>query len=97
MLEVGEFEVHPKGLDVNDVVPVGPDDAKLDFTVVALLEDDENGTPYAVLMYESAEDDEQTFIVTDVDGKMLEDEALAQDILDDYLALVDEQDENGKV
>jgi hypothetical protein len=74
-----------KRLDVNDTLFVKtPSGEELPFVVMALLEDEEEGSGYAVLLYEP-EDGEESFIVTDPYGKLLEDDALAQDVLDDYL------------
>ncbi len=99
MLEVGE-SVDTGGenrLDVNDVVSVeAPDGAELEFRVVAMLEDKEDGTSYAVLVNES-EEGEQSFIVSDPYGNLLDDEELAQDVLDDYLQFDEEIPENGEL
>lgn len=77
------------------------DGAELPFEVVGVLEDAEDGTSYAVLMHEGEESgdeedgDGQEFIVTDLDGNLLEDDALAQDILDDFLAFAEEAGDDG--
>ena len=61
------------------------DGKKYEFEVVGLVEDDENNG-FAVAYCEQAEE----FVVTDADGKLLEDEELAQEILDDFLVLAEE-------
>lgn len=83
-------------LELRETLFVKTKDGKeLPFEVVGVLEDPDSNTSYAVLMYEgegdgSEEDDSQEFIVTDLDGNLLEDDALAQDILDDFLAFAEE-------
>ncbi|MBV9333959.1 MAG: hypothetical protein JO146_08110 [Candidatus Eremiobacteraeota bacterium] len=62
----------------------------LAFEVVGILQDAEEGASYAVLHHEEEGDDE--FIVTDLDGNLLEDDTLAQQILDDFLAFADEDE-----
>ncbi len=87
-----------KRLDVKDrLVVKGADGEDLEFCVMALLEDEEDGAAYAVLLHEPEnEDEEETFIVTDPYGTLLEDDALAQEVLDDYLAAVDESSEDAQ-
>ncbi|MGH7737875.1 MAG: hypothetical protein ACREMP_08455 [Candidatus Tyrphobacter sp.] len=86
-------------LDVGDLVPLRtPDGWEMEFTVVALLEEEDGGASYAVLAHEpddDANDDEgdETFVVADEFGNLLEDNALAQEVLDDYLAQTDEEEE----
>ncbi|HUY41871.1 MAG TPA: hypothetical protein VMV82_09925 [Candidatus Dormibacteraeota bacterium] len=82
-----------KRLDVNDTLVVKtPSGGELPFVVMALLEDEEEGSGYAVLLHEP-EDGEESFIVTDPYGKLLEDDALAQDVLDDYLDFAGESED----
>ena len=69
------------------------DGESLPFEVVGLLEDPDNGASYAVLRRESEADEE--FIVTDDSGNLLRDERLAQEILDDFLAFAESDDERG--
>jgi len=57
----------------------------LQFEVVGLVEDEE-GHAFAVCYNEDADE----FVVTDAKGKLLEDTALAQEILDDFFVLADE-------
>ncbi len=52
---------------------------------MGLVEDDENNA-YAVAYSEGADE----FVVTDDMGKLLEDDALAQEILDDFFVLAEE-------
>jgi hypothetical protein len=61
------------------------DKQKFEFEVVGLVEDDEqNG--FAVAYSEQADE----FVVTDENGKLLEDDSLAQEILDDFFVLAEE-------
>jgi uncharacterized protein YrzB (UPF0473 family) len=89
--------VSEKQLDVNDTLFVkSPDGEELEFSVVALLEDEDDGSSYAVLVHEPGDDEEEeSFIVTDPYGNLLENDALAQEVLDDYLLFTDENSENG--
>lgn len=85
-----------KPLDLKDTLFVKtPDGREVSFTVVALLEDEQNGSSYAVLLNEP-EDGEESFIVTDPYGNLLEDDALAQQVLDDYLLFAEESSEDGE-
>lgn len=61
------------------------DGQQFDFEVVGLVEDDENNG-FAVAYSEAADE----FVVTDANGKLLEDDALAQEILDDFFVLAEE-------
>jgi len=73
-------------LELRDVVVLPSDDEKeLDFEVVGLVEDDEKHG-YAVCYSETSD----TFVVTDQRGSLLEDQGLAQEILDDFLTLAEE-------
>ena len=72
------------------------DGGELPFEVVGILEDPDDGTSYAVLMHEPQETDaESEFIVTDLQGNLLEDETLAQEILDEFLVFAEEAGEEG--
>ena len=62
------------------------DGEQIEFEVVGLVEDDENVT-YAVCYSEKADE----FVVTDVKGTLLSDDDLAQEILDDFFDLAEEQ------
>jgi hypothetical protein len=61
------------------------DGSALRFEVVGLVEDDEGNT-YAVCYNEQSDE----FAVTDQFGDLLEDEELAQEILDDFFVLAEE-------
>ena len=61
------------------------DGTALRFEVVGLVEDDENNA-FAVCYNEGADE----FVVTDQFGDLLEDEDLAQEILDDFFVLAEE-------
>ncbi len=61
------------------------DGQSLEFEVVGLVEDDENNA-YAVCYSEKADE----FVVTDNAGTLLDDDELAQEILDDFFVLAEE-------
>ncbi len=61
------------------------DGSTLRFEAVGLVEDDE-GHAYAVCYNEQNDE----FVVTDQFGELLDDEELAQEILDDFFVLADE-------
>jgi hypothetical protein len=61
------------------------DGKQLEFEVVGLVEDDEDNA-YAVCYSEAADE----FVVTDAVGTLLDDDELAQEILDDFFVLADE-------
>lgn len=81
-------------LELKEVLHVQTKDgASMPFEVVGVLEDPDNGSSYAVLMHEpdgSQDDDDREFIVTDMQGGLLEDEELAQEILDEFLMFAEE-------
>jgi hypothetical protein len=68
------------------------DGNQIEFEVVGLVEDDENNA-YAVCYSEKADE----FVVTDNVGTLLDDDELAQEILDDFFVLAEEAkpDEGG--
>jgi uncharacterized protein YrzB (UPF0473 family) len=71
--------------------------AEMPFEVVGILEDPDNGTSYAVLMHEAKDEgDEGEFIVTDLEGNLVDDEELAQEILDEFLVFAEEAGDDGK-
>ena len=85
----GESETQRGPLELSETLYIETDDGKsLTFEVVGILEDADDGASYAVLRRDAGEDDE--FVVTDAAGNLLEDDALAQEILDDFLALAQE-------
>lgn len=61
------------------------DGSELRFEVVGLVEDDE-GNAYAVCYNDRADE----FVVTDQFGELLDEEDLAQEILDDFFVLAEE-------
>jgi len=66
------------------------DGASYDFEVVGILEDPDAAATYAVLWHEAAGAEGQ-FIVTDGAGNILEDEELAQRVLDEFLDFAQEE------
>jgi hypothetical protein len=85
----GESETPRGPLELSETLYIETDDGKsLPFEVVGILEDADDGASYAVLRRDAGEDDE--FVVTDASGSLLEDDALAQEILDDFLAFAEE-------
>ncbi len=81
----------PQTLELRDVLVIQTtDEKKLEFEVVGLVEDEENNT-YAVLYCEQ----EDEFVVTDAKGDLLEDDELAQEILDDFFVLAEESGSEG--
>lgn len=75
-------------MELQDVLVIETTDGqKLEFVVLALLEDEEHAG-YAVCYCESADE----FVVTDAAGDLLNDDTLAQEILDDFLLLAEESE-----
>lgn len=73
-------------LELRDAIIVETQDGKqLKFEVVGLVEDDDANS-FAVCYCEEVDE----FIVTDMDGTMLGDDKLAQEILDDFFVLAQE-------
>jgi uncharacterized protein YrzB (UPF0473 family) len=91
----GETKSGP--LELSEVLYIETKDGgELPFEVVGILEDPDDGTSYAVLMHEPKDDDaESEFIVTDLEGNLLEDETLAQEILDEFLVFAEEAGDEG--
>jgi hypothetical protein len=89
----GESGQRDAPLELSDVLQIETNDgASLAFEVVGILEDPTESATYAVLHHESeagGEDDQ--FIVTDLRGNLLDNETLAQEILDDFLAFAEEE------
>jgi hypothetical protein len=83
----------PRGpLELSETLTIETNEGTvLPFEVVGILQDAEEGASYAVLHH--GDDEEDEFIVTDLDGNLLEDDALAQQILDDFLAFADDDEE----
>ncbi len=83
----------PHALELREILHIQTKEgATLPFEVVGILEDPQKSVSYAVLRYEAPEDEEE-FIVTDLSGNLLEDDQLAQEILDDFLIFAEEADE----
>jgi uncharacterized protein YrzB (UPF0473 family) len=86
-------------LELSDILHVKTKDGvELPFEVVGILEDPDDGSSYAVLVHEPKnEEGEGEFIVTDLEGNLLEDQDLAQELLDDFLVFAEEanDDEHG--
>ena len=79
-------------LELNDVLHVQTKEgATLSFEVIGIVEDAEERASYAVLVHEPDNGEEHQFIVTDLDGNILEDDALAQEILDEFLSFAEEE------
>jgi hypothetical protein len=86
----GESEKPSGPLELSDTLYIQTDDgASLRFEVVGVVEDPEAGVSYAVLRRESANGEEEEFIVTDLEGTLLRDEQVAQEILDEFLEFAD--------
>lgn len=88
---------NPSGpLELSEVLYIQTKDgAELPFEVVGILEDPDDKTSYAVLMHDAHEEGDGEFIVTDMEGNLVEDEALAQEILDEFLVFAEEAGEDG--
>ncbi len=82
-------------MELSEVLHVQTSDgASYDFEVVGILEDPDAATSYAVLWSEGAGNGEGQFIVTDSAGNILEDEDLAQRVLDEFLEYAEEEHGN---
>jgi hypothetical protein len=82
-------------LDLKDRIYMKTRDGEeIEFSVIALLEDQESKNAYAVLR--SADAGEESFIVTDPYGELIEDDELAQQVLDDFLLFNEDQQEGDK-
>jgi hypothetical protein len=76
---------------LRDILVIETNDGQsLEFEVVGLVEDDENHA-YAVCYSEKADE----FVVTDETGTLLDDDDLAQEILDDFFVLAEESAPDG--
>lgn len=86
----GEGE-EPRGpLELNEVLHIQTSDGtSRAFQVVGILEDPDAGNSYAVLVYEPGDENDAEFIVTDLAGNLLENEALAQEVLEDFLTFTE--------
>jgi uncharacterized protein YrzB (UPF0473 family) len=92
----GETKSGP--LELSEVLYIETKDGgELPFEVVGILEDPDDGTSYAVLMHEPKDEEAETeFIVTDLDGNLLDDDELAQEILDEFLVFAEEAGDEGE-
>jgi hypothetical protein len=88
----GESGQPQRDLELRDVLVIKTtgEDKQLEFEVVGLVEDEEHNS-FAVLYCESADE----FVVTDAQGNLLQDEKLAQEILDDFFVLAEESGDKG--
>jgi uncharacterized protein YrzB (UPF0473 family) len=92
--ENGEKQNGP--LELSEVLYIETKDgAELPFEVVGILEDPEENTSYAVLMHEAHGEEEGEFIVTDLEGNLIDDDALAQEVLDEFLVFAEEAGDEG--
>ena len=83
-------------LELSEVLYIQTKDGEeMPFEVVGILEDPDDGTSYAVLMHEPKEEGEGEFIVTDLQGNLVDEEALAQEILDEFLVFAEEAGDDG--
>jgi uncharacterized protein YrzB (UPF0473 family) len=83
-------------LELSEILSVRTKDGtEMDFEVVGILEDPEDATSYAVLMHEGEDEEESEFIVTDLEGNLIDDEELAQEILDEFLVFAEEAGDDG--
>ena len=88
----GESGQAQRDLELRDVLVIKTtgDDKQLEFEVIGLVEDEEHKS-FAVLYCEP----EDEFVVTDPQGNLLQDEDLAQEILDDFFVLAEESGGQG--
>lgn len=91
----GESAMPHAPLELQEVLYIETTDGMtLPFEVVGILEDPQEGASYAVLLHEPADREDGQFIVTDLSGNLLENETLAQEVLDDFLTYA-QSDESG--
>ncbi|MHB8461243.1 MAG: hypothetical protein ACYDA1_01220 [Vulcanimicrobiaceae bacterium] len=80
-----------KPLELKELLVVQTHDgSEVTFECVGVLQDPDTELSYAVLMHEDEGEEEGEFVVTDAYGNLLEDDELAQDILDDFLSFAQE-------
>lgn len=92
----GESAMPQAPLELKEVIHIETNEGEeLAFEVVGIMEDPQESTSYAVLLHEPEGDGEEQFIVTDLAGNLLENDGLAQEILDDFLTYVHEGDDGG--
>jgi hypothetical protein len=79
-------------LELNDVLQIHTKDGRLlSFEVIGIVEDAEDESSYAVLVHKPSNGEETQFIVTNLSGDLIENEQLAQDVLDEFLAFAEEE------
>jgi hypothetical protein len=90
-------ETHSGPLELSEILYIETKDGgELPFEVVGILEDPDDGSSYAVLMHEPKDEEaESEFIVTDLEGNLLENDELAQEILDEFLVFAEEAGDEG--
>jgi hypothetical protein len=89
----GESAMPHAPLELREVLYIETaEGASLPFEVVGILEDPEDSKSYAVLLHEP-DDGEDQFIVTDLAGNLLENDRLAQEILDDFMTYAQSEDD----
>lgn len=73
-------------IELQDVLVIETTDGKkYEFEIVGVVEDEENNA-FAVAYSEAADE----FVVTDQHGKLIDNDELAQEILDDFFVLAEE-------
>ena len=88
--------VPPTALELGEKLFIQvPGEEQTEYEVVGILDDEEGGDAYAVLLHEGtaaagSDEAEDVFIVTDLQGKLIESGELAQEILDDFMAFAEE-------
>lgn len=83
-------------LELSEILQVGTKDGvRRPFKVVGILEDEDDGRSYAVLVHEPDAEGDPEFIVTDLDGNLLEDAGLAQEIYEDFAAIAQDEHDGG--
>lgn len=93
----GGREKRDTPLELSDVLYIETNEGStLAFEVVGILEDPDDGATYAVLHHEATDQEEDDFIVTDLHGKLLEEDRLAQDILEEFLAVAEGDDRGAR-
>lgn len=89
----GDGEEQKGPLELNEALTIETNDGNsLRFEVVGILEDPEKEASYAVLCHEAPEGKDDEFIVTDLEGNLIDDDEVAQAILDDFLEFAEEED-----
>lgn len=84
-----------KPLELKELLVVHTHDgAEVTFECVGVLQDPDSEKSYAVLLHEEEGDEEGEFVVTDEFGNLLDDDELAEDILDDFLSFAQEAGES---